>query len=146
MKKILLVGKSDITTFTFRMDDTISMIVAEEKKIPEVLTWYNYDIKLVPDGITGTVVLWDENFDLILIAMPCKDWDTMVKEIKKVGDLPIIMISNADTDIGIVKKAVIGTGMVGKFNSLKKIRPLVDYFLETPCLSKDLLLAIEKDI
>ena len=75
------------------------LIVDDERMIREVLREYvafeGYEAVEAADGYEAVRLCKEENFDLVLmdIMMPRLDGFTAVKEIRKMKDLPIIMLS-----------------------------------------------------
>lgn len=79
------------------------LVVDDEEKIREVIREYaefqGYQVEEAQDGITAINLCRDKDFDIIImdIMMPKLDGYGAVKEIKKIKDIPILMLS-ARTD------------------------------------------------
>jgi two-component system response regulator ResD len=75
------------------------LVVDDEQKIREVIREYaefnGYEVTEAADGMTAVGLVKLQNFDLIImdIMMPKLDGYSACKEIKKVKDIPIIMLS-----------------------------------------------------
>ncbi len=75
------------------------LIVDDEEKIREVIKEYaefeGYEAKEACDGMEAVKLAKDEDFDLIImdIMMPRLDGFSAVKELRKVKDVPVIMLS-----------------------------------------------------
>lgn len=75
------------------------LIVDDEEKIREVLAEYaefeGYESEQAGDGMEAVEKCKDKDFDLIImdVMMPKLDGFSAVKEIKKIKDIPIIMLS-----------------------------------------------------
>ncbi|MCX8074256.1 MAG: response regulator transcription factor [Clostridia bacterium] len=75
------------------------LIVDDEEKIRNVIREYaefeNYEVSEVSNGMDAIVKCKNEDFDIIImdIMMPKLDGFMAVKEIKKVKDIPVIMLS-----------------------------------------------------
>lgn len=75
------------------------LIVDDEEKIREVLREYaqfvGYETMEAADGMEAVRLCRDYNFDLIImdVMMPKLDGYSAVKEIKKIKDIPVLMLS-----------------------------------------------------
>lgn len=75
------------------------LIVDDEEKIREVIKEYaqfqGYEVEEAQDGVTAINLCKEEDFDIIImdIMMPKLDGYAAVKEIKKIKDIPILMLS-----------------------------------------------------
>ena len=75
------------------------LIVDDEEKIREVIREYaefqGYDVEEAEDGIEAIKLCKEKDFDIIImdIMMPKLDGYAAVKEIKKIKDIPILMLS-----------------------------------------------------
>lgn len=75
------------------------LIVDDEQKIREVIREYaefnGYEVEEAADGMTAVNLCKDANFDLIVmdIMMPRLDGFSACKEIRKLKDIPVIMLS-----------------------------------------------------
>lgn len=75
------------------------LIVDDEQKIREVIREYaefnNYEVEEASDGMTAVNLCKDKDFDLIImdIMMPKLDGFSACKEIRKIKDTPLIMLS-----------------------------------------------------
>lgn len=81
--------------------DTLSriLVVDDEEKIREVIREYaefqGYEVEEAQDGITAINLCKEKNFDMIImdIMMPKLDGYAAVKEIRKMKDIPVLMLS-----------------------------------------------------
>ena len=75
------------------------LIVDDEEKIREVIKEYaefeGYEADESSDGMDAVKKVKEEDFDLIImdVMMPKLDGFSAVKEIRKVKDIPVIMLS-----------------------------------------------------
>ncbi len=75
------------------------LVIDDDSDIREIIVEYakyeNYEIQEAEDGIKGIELVKQNDFDLIIldIMMPKLDGFSVVKEIKKIKDIPIIMLS-----------------------------------------------------
>ncbi|MGI6751487.1 MAG: response regulator transcription factor [Anaerovoracaceae bacterium] len=75
------------------------LIVDDEQKIREVIREYaefnGYQVKEASDGMTAVNLCKEDDFDLIImdIMMPRLDGFSACKEIRKIKDIPFIMLS-----------------------------------------------------
>ena len=75
------------------------LVVDDEPRIREVIKEYaefnNYIVKEAPDGMSALGLCKLEDFDLVIldIMMPKLDGFSVCKEIKKIKDIPVIMLS-----------------------------------------------------
>ncbi len=75
------------------------LIVDDEEKIREVLSEYaefeGYEPDEAADGMEAVAKVKDKDYDLVImdVMMPKLDGYSAVKEIKKIKDIPIIMLS-----------------------------------------------------
>ena len=75
------------------------LIVDDEKKIREVIKEYaefeGYDVSQAKDGMEAIEMVKQNNYDLVIldIMMPRLDGYSACKEIKKLQDIPVIMLS-----------------------------------------------------
>lgn len=75
------------------------LIVDDEEKIRALIKKYTdfegYESKIATNGMNALEILKIETFDIIImdIMMPELDGFSTVKEIKKIIDIPIIMLS-----------------------------------------------------
>ena len=75
------------------------LIVDDEQKIREVIKEYaefnEFEVKEAQDGMDAIKMIRDEDFDIIImdVMMPKLDGFSACKEIKKIKDIPVIMLS-----------------------------------------------------
>ena len=75
------------------------LVIDDDTDLREIITEYakyeKYEIYEAEDGIKGLELIKSNDYDLIIldIMMPKIDGFTVVKEIKKIKDIPIIMLS-----------------------------------------------------
>lgn len=75
------------------------LVIDDDIDLREIIVEYakyeNYEILEAEDGIKGIELIKENDFDLIIVdvMMPKIDGFTTVKEIKKIKDIPIIMLS-----------------------------------------------------
>lgn len=75
------------------------LIVDDEQKIREVIReyseWNGYEVDEAEDGMSAVGLVKLNHYDLVIIdiMMPKLDGFSACKEIKKIGDIPIIVIS-----------------------------------------------------
>lgn len=75
------------------------LVVDDEEKIREVIREYaefqGYEVEEAQDGITAINLCKEKNFDMIImdIMMPKLDGYAAVKEIRKMKDIPVLMLS-----------------------------------------------------
>lgn len=75
------------------------LVIDDDIDLREIIVEYakyeNYEILEAEDGIKGIELIKENDFDLIIVdvMMPKIDGFTTVKEIKKIKDVPIIMLS-----------------------------------------------------
>ena len=75
------------------------LVVDDEEKIREVIRVYGefegYEVTEAVDGMDAVNICKNENFDIIIMdaMMPKLDGFSAVKEIKKIKDIPVLMLS-----------------------------------------------------
>ena len=75
------------------------LVVDDERKICEVIKeyaeWNGYEVTEATDGMEAVELCRENDFDVIVmdVMMPKLDGFSTVKEIKKVKDIPVIMLS-----------------------------------------------------
>lgn len=105
------------------------LIVEDDTDIIELLRLYlesnNYITKSAGDGLVALDILQKEKFDIALvdIMMPKMDGYTLIKEIRKISNIPIIIISAKTTDTDKVLGLKIGADayITKPFNPLEVV-------------------------
>ncbi|MCQ2739147.1 MAG: response regulator transcription factor [bacterium] len=99
------------------MNGIASILVVDDnpKFLKEALPMYGYEVKVAEDGLEALKMLDDENshYDLILldVMMPNMDgWDTLkaIRKNKKIGRIPVIMITAVSEEQKVVSGLKIG--------------------------------------
>ena len=105
------------------------LIVEDDTDIVELLRLYlessNYIISAASDGLMALDILKKEKIDIALvdIMMPKMDGYTLIKEIRKISNIPIIIISAKTTDTDKVLGLKIGADayITKPFNPLEVV-------------------------
>jgi two-component system KDP operon response regulator KdpE len=92
------------------------LVIDDDKNIVEaiqigfLLQWQEVEVLAAPDGAKGLAMFYEHNPDLILldIMMPYKDGYTVLKEIRRTNDVPIIMLSARGEELDKVKGLELG--------------------------------------
>lgn len=90
------------------IDDDLNLV--ESIQIGFQLQWQAVEVISASDGEQGLKKFYDENPDLILldIMLPSKDGYTVLKEIRRTNDVPIIMITSRGDEFDKVKGLELG--------------------------------------
>ncbi len=92
------------------------LVIDDDKNIVEAiqigfqLQWQEVEVVSAGDGDQGLKMFYEENPDLILldIMMPYKDGYSVLKEIRRTNDVPIIMLSARGEELDKVKGLELG--------------------------------------
>jgi DNA-binding response OmpR family regulator len=92
------------------------LVIDDDKNIVEAiqigfqLQWQEVEVVSAVDGEQGIKMFYEENPDLILldVMMPYKDGYSVLKEIRRTNDVPIIMLSARGEELDKVKGLELG--------------------------------------
>lgn len=92
------------------------LVIDDDKNIVEAiqigfqLQWQEVEVISAGDGDQGLKMFYEENPDLILldVMMPYKDGYSVLKEIRRTNDVPIIMLSARGEELDKVKGLELG--------------------------------------
>ena len=92
------------------------LVIDDDKNIVEAiqigfqLQWQEVEVVSANDGEQGLKMFYDENPDFILldIMMPYKDGYSVLKEIRRTNDVPIILLSARGEELDKVKGLELG--------------------------------------
>jgi two-component system KDP operon response regulator KdpE len=92
------------------------LVVDDDKNIVEAITigfqlqWQEVEVLTAPDGEKGLDMFYEHNPDVILldVMMPHKDGFSVLKEIRRTSDVPILMLTARGDELDKVKGLEMG--------------------------------------
>ena len=112
------------------------LIVEDDKDLNETLTQFLsdfYEIESVFDGEEAVRLVYEKNFDLVLldVKLPKKDGFEVAKEIRKFSDIPIIFLTSLNTQKDIEKGFLSGADdYIKKPFSLQELKFRIDAIIK----------------